>query len=108
MTRSRICTLSDLKGSTPLLINPNSNIPLTNPTNVTISINTSFPRPYITSIVITPCVTWLGGVAICNNDSILDPIVNFQGGGGWAGKGNTGLVVDANSSFDNYNKRTEW
>lgn len=91
-------------GSSALTINPNSNVDLSNPTNITVDIGNGIARPYSTSIVVTPSVPWLG----YNPSNILDPVVDFQGGGGWAGKGNTGLVVETNASYNPNNKRIGW
>ena len=39
---------------------------------------------------------------------IADFILQYLGGGGWAGKGNTGLVVDTNASEHSILKRLEY
>lgn len=96
----QIASLVDPLGGT--LISPDSDIDLDNPANINVTINVG--RPYTTEIQITPSVPWLG----YNPYGLLNPVVKFLGGGGWAGKGNTGMVVDSNASYDNINKRIDW
>lgn len=81
-----------------LVITPNSSVPLNNPTPVQLTIPASVARTYNTNVNVSVPV-WLGGISI--------PTV-WQGGGGWAGPGKTGLIVDTNASPDTYNKRLGW
>lgn len=99
-----IQSLTDENNPSPLKITKNTDIALNNPTDITVKINNSEPRPYNTTILVAPSVPWLS----YNPNGIFNPIVNFLGGGGWAGKGNTGLVVDTNASFNQNNKRIGW
>ncbi len=101
----RLESVKDQSGSTILSIDPDSNVDLNNPTNITVTIPTGAVRPYTTTIQLTPDVPWLDWAA---GSTPIDPIVNFLGGGGWAGKGNTGMVVDTNASSDINNKRIGW
>lgn len=102
----QIESLTDAQGGTGLSIVPNGTpnpIDLTNPTNITVTIG-NINRPYTTVILVVPTVPWLG----YNPYGILNPIVDFLGGGGWTGKGNTGMIVDTNASYDDINYRIEW
>ncbi|WP_295421201.1 hypothetical protein, partial [Sulfurovum sp.] len=100
----QIGSLTDARQGSALSITPNSNIDLNNPTNITVSLPNNIQRPYNTTIVVVPSVPWLG----YNPNGVFNPIVNFQGGGGWAGKGNTGMVLDTNASYNPNSKRIEW
>jgi hypothetical protein len=98
--------LKDVQASSPLTITPNTDVFLNlngNRTDISVSINPSVLRPYNTTIDVKTDV-WLG----YNPDNIFNPIVHFLGGGGWAGKGNTGKVVGTDPYFDENNKRIEW
>jgi hypothetical protein len=64
-------------------------------------------RPTRRQIEIVPNVSWLLHNPT-NDDNLADFIIEYLGGGGWGGKGNTGLVVDTNASADNILKRVEW
>ena len=78
---------------TPIFINPN-------PELITIDyIGASAARPYKTDICIEPNNPWFD--RSCYG-------VEFQGGGGWAGTGKTGLILETNASYDSINKRVDW
>lgn len=101
-----IIELKDIQPTSPLTITPHANILLNadgDRTDITVSINPSVLRPYDTTIDASVDI-WLG----YNPDGIYDPIVHFLGGGGWAGKGKTGVVVETDPYFDENNKRMEW
>jgi len=101
--------ISDRAGSSPLTINPNTNVYFNNSagddnkTDISVTISSSILRPYNTTLnIVTPF--WIG----YNPDDSLSPILHFLGGGGWAGKGNTGNIVNTNPYYDDQNKRSEW
>ena len=86
-----------------LTIAPNANVNLSStgsPTPINISIPLSVRRTYSTTLNINP------GTCSWFDDTSID--TTFLGGGGWAGPGKTGLVLESNASHDQYNKRTEW
>lgn len=101
-------TITDIQGASPLTITPTSNVFLNldsvnNKTDIGVTINASSLRPYNTTLSIVTDV-WLA----YNPGGLFNPIINFLGGGGWAGKGNTGNIVETTPYFDENNKRTEW
>ena len=105
-----IANFNDPKGATNLTVSPGAPVNLNrdnNRTDVTFTINSTTPRPYRTKIEVRPDVPWLNyNPAELNN--LPSFILNYNGGGGWAGKGNTGMKVDTNASYDNIRKRLEW
>jgi len=79
-----------------------------NATNITFTIGTNVQRPYNPRVEFIPHPWLQYNACSLNGDGITDALFEFQGGGGWAGAGNTGLVVDTNASYDRNNKRIEW
>jgi hypothetical protein len=87
----------------PLAFTPNTPISLNgangnNPARITFTIPAATHRTYNSTIGLT-LPPWLGAPG--TNTSWL-------GGGGWAGTGKTGLIVDTNASEDRLHKRTAW
>ncbi len=103
MGDGNILELKDVQPSSPLTITPDTDIFLNPKGDITVRISPSVLRPYNTTIDVRTDA-WLG----YNPDGIYDPIVHFLGGGGWAGKGKTGVVVETDPHFDENNKRIEW
>jgi len=82
-----------------LIITNGNNIDLSqNPANVTLQIPPAQVRPYNTTL-------------ICNTNVWLDcrdTPSNWLGGGGWAGPGKTGLIIDTTANPDAYRGRESW
>lgn len=105
-----IASVNDPRGAANLTVSPVTPINLNNDVNrtdITFTINSTTSRPYRTEIEVRPDVPWLNYNPNKLN-SLPSFILNYNGGGGWAGKGNTGMVVDTNASYDNIRKRLEW
>jgi hypothetical protein len=105
-----ISSFTDQKGVGNLNISPATPINLNNDgnwTDVNFTIPNTTPRPYRTKIEVNPDVPWLD-YNPDNPRDLPDFILYFQGGGGWAGKGNTGMVVETNASYESVKKRLEW
>jgi hypothetical protein len=100
-------TITDPGANSPLAIAPNNtvafNVNTGSRTNIAVTINANALRPYQVILNIG-LPNWLN----YNPTNSLRPAINFLGGGGWAGKGNTGNVVNTNPYYDSNNKRTEW
>ena len=85
----------DING-TGLTINPDTDVDISNnPTNVDVSI----PLGTNTQLCIDPDVSWL--------DPSCVPASRLNGGG-WAGTGKTGLVVETNASTETQHRRSTW
>jgi len=124
----QINSLNEFASPFPLTISPDgavNPINLNNPTDINYTIGAGATLPYLSPIIVIPTVPWLRynpgripcapilpgrpcPIPTSPTPGSFDPIVNFLGGGGWAGKGNTGLIVDTNASADTANKRTDW
>jgi hypothetical protein len=87
---------SDITTSPGTPINLNADV---NKTDVNFTAASSLVRPTRREVAVVPDVPWFNQATF---------ILDFLGGGGWGGKGNTGLVVDTNASESSINKRMEW
>ena len=102
--------IANFNGLTYISAVPGTDIKLnqtTDRTDVNFTASPALVRPTRRKIEIVPNVPWLYHNS-SNDDNLADFILEYLGGGGWAGKGNTGLVVDTNASSNNIQKRLNW
>ena len=77
-------------------------------TNIQVKIKPNVARPYYTTLEFVPHKWLMDNSFSAKKNGRTNAILHYEGGGGWAGSGNTGLVVETNASYDRNNKRIDW
>lgn len=77
-------------------------------TNIQAKIKPNVARPYYTTLKFFTNKWLMDNSFSVEGKGHTKAILHYEGGGGWAGSGNTGLVVETNASYDRNNKRIDW